>query len=175
MCDPEDPLFTSPVVCKGPISSKSVSSQDPLLRKFGNYSLYSLNFCPKFSSHAPKIWEFSVHKPPNLEIFSSQAPLSEENTSSQALHFGYPGRTPHTWKKVECPHLRYRAGKGNITLLCFLCHASTTFPFSCPGRLHGSKFDGNCNVLLFPGSFHYHFNHALCATSMVTIQCFIIL
>ena len=87
---------------KGPISGKRVSSQDPLLRKFGNFSLNSLNFHPHFSSQAPKfgnfqltspqIWKFSVHKPP----------FSEANVSSKAPHFGNPGRTP-TWKKVECP------------------------------------------------------------------------
>ena len=74
MCGPDDPLFhASPVVRKGPISSKRVSSQDLLLIKFWNFSLYSLNFCPNFGS-GPKIWKFSAHKPPNLEIFSSQAP-----------------------------------------------------------------------------------------------------
>ena len=79
------PFHASPAVREGPISSKRVSSQDPLLRKFGNFSLYSLNFCPNFSFQAPKfgnfqltspqIWKFSDHKLPNLEIFSSQAPL----------------------------------------------------------------------------------------------------
>ena len=78
------PFQASPVVSKGPISSKRVSSQDPLSRKFVNFSLYSLNFCPNLSSPAPKfgnfqltspqIWKFSVHKPLNLEIFSSQTP-----------------------------------------------------------------------------------------------------
>ena len=70
------PFHAASAVCKGPISSKRVSSQDPLLWKFGNFSLYSLNFCPNFSSQAPKfgnfqltspqIWKFSVHKPPPL-------------------------------------------------------------------------------------------------------------
>ena len=77
------PFHASPAARKGPISSKRVSSQDLLLRKFGNFSLYSLNFHPNLSSQAPKfenfqltspqIWKFSAHKPPNLEIFSSQA------------------------------------------------------------------------------------------------------
>ena len=98
------PFHTSPAARKGPISSKRVSSQDPLLRKFGNFSLYSLNFHPNFSSQAPKfenfqltspqIWKFSAQKSPNLEIFCSQAPFSEANVSSQAPHFGNPGRTP---------------------------------------------------------------------------------
>ena len=105
MCGPKDPPFhASPVVHKGPISSKCVSSNDHLLRKFGNFGLYSLNFCPNFSSQASKfgnfqftssqIWKFSVHKPS----------LSETNISSQAPYFGNPGRThlPEK-KKVECP------------------------------------------------------------------------
>ena len=79
----------------GPISSKSVSSQDPLLRKFGNFSLYSLNFAqilalkPStseiFSSQAPKLRNFKFTRPP-FQI--------EANVSSQAPHFGNPGRTP---------------------------------------------------------------------------------
>ena len=88
------PFHATPVVRKGPISSKRVNSQDPLMRKFGNLSLCSLNFCQNFSSQAPnleiflltspQIWKFSVHKPP----------LSEASISSQATHFGNPGRTP---------------------------------------------------------------------------------
>ena len=52
------PFHASPVVRKGPISSKRVSSQDTLLRKFWNFSLYSLNFCQNFSSQAPKFGKF---------------------------------------------------------------------------------------------------------------------
>ena len=90
------PFHASPAAHKGPISSKRVSSQDPLLRKFGNFSLNSLDFHPNFSSQAPKfgnfqltspkfgnfqltspqIWKFSAHKPP----------FSEANVSSQAPH-----------------------------------------------------------------------------------------
>ena len=79
------------------------SSQDPLLRKFGNFSRYSLNFHPSFSSQTPKfgnfqltspqIWKFSTHKPP----------FSEANVSSQAPHFGNPGRTPLPEKKLSAP------------------------------------------------------------------------
>ena len=107
------PFHALPLVRKGPISSKSVSSQDPLLRKFGNFSLYSLNFCPNFSSQAPKfgnfqlsspqIWTFSVHKPSNSEIFSSQAPSfrGKYQCVSPTLRKSEP-HTP-TWKKVMCP------------------------------------------------------------------------
>ena len=69
------PFHASPVVRKGPISSKRVSSQDPLLRKFWDFSLYSLNFCPNLSSQAPQNWE----------IFNSQA-LKFGNF--QFTHFG---------------------------------------------------------------------------------------
>ena len=107
------PFHASPSVRKGPISSKSISSQGPLLRKLGNFSLYSLNFCPNLSSQAP-----------NLEIFSSQAlklgnfqftspkfgnfqltnpPFQNVSISSQAPHFENPGRTPPTWKKLSAP------------------------------------------------------------------------
>ena len=137
MCGPEDPLFTSllsgsgciidqlqleqhsiftrpPFVArKGPISSKRVSSQDPLLRKFGHFSLNSLNFHPNFSSQAPKfgnfqltslqIWKFSAHKPPNLEIFRSQAPLFRGKCPFASPTLWKSGPHTPTWKKVECP------------------------------------------------------------------------
>ena len=107
------PFHASPVARKGPISSKRVSSQDPLLRKFGNISLNSLNFHPNFSSQAPKfgnfqltspqIWKFSAHKPQIWKFSAHKPPFSEANVSSQAPHFGNPGRTHPTWKKVEFP------------------------------------------------------------------------
>ena len=90
------PFHASPAACKGPISSKRVSSQDPLLRKFGNFSLNSLNFHPNFSSQAPKfgnfqltspqIWKFSAHKPPNLEIFPLTSPPFQRQMSVHKPH-----------------------------------------------------------------------------------------
>ena len=87
---------------QGPISSKIVSLQDPLLRKFWNFSLNSLNFCPNFSSQAPKFvdtfssqaskfrhFQFKFTSPKS-EIFSSQAPPQS-------------GQHTPTWKKIECP------------------------------------------------------------------------
>ena len=94
------PFHATPVVRKGPISSKRVSSQDPLLRKFGNFSLYSLNFCPNFSSQAPKF--SSAHKPPNLEIFSSQAPSFRGKYQFASPTLRKSGSHTPTWKKVEC-------------------------------------------------------------------------
>ena len=104
------PFHASTVVRKG--SSKRVSSQDPLLRKFGNFSLYSLNFCPNFSSQAPKfenflltspqIWKFSVHKPPNGNFqFISLLFRGKYQFASPTLRKSGP-HTP-TWTKVEYP------------------------------------------------------------------------
>ena len=85
----------------------------PLLRKFGNCSLNSLNFHPNFSSQAPKfgnfqftspqIWKFSAHKPPNLEIFRSQAPLFRGKCQFASPTLQKSGPHTLTWKKVECP------------------------------------------------------------------------
>ena len=96
------PFHATPVVRKGPISSKRVNSQDPLMRKFGNFSLYSLNFCQNFNSQAP-----------NLEIFSSQAPkFGNFQFTSPLFQRQVSVRKPHTseiraahpcLKKVECP------------------------------------------------------------------------
>ena len=57
------PFHASPTARKGPISNNRVSSQDPLLRKFGNSP-----------STASIFTQILAHKHPNLEIFSSQAP-----------------------------------------------------------------------------------------------------
>ena len=56
------PFHASPAVCKGPISSKRVSSQDPF---WENVEI--------LASTASIFTQISAHKPPNLEIFSSQA------------------------------------------------------------------------------------------------------
>ena len=51
-----------------------------------------------------------AHKPPNLEIFSSQAPLFSGKCQFEAPHFGNPGRTPLPDKKLSvspgCCYLR---------------------------------------------------------------------
>ena len=80
------PFHASPAARKGPISSKRVSSQDPFWE--------NLESLASTASIFTQIWKFSAHKPPYFEIFRSQAPISEANVSSQAPHFGNPGRTP---------------------------------------------------------------------------------
>ena len=142
MCGPEDPFHASPEVRKGPIWSKNVSSKGPLLRKFRNCSLYSLNVCPTFNPQ-DAIWKFSAHKPlnletfssqaPNLEIFSSQAPsLSEANISSQAPHFGNPGRTPLPEKKLSAPRC--------ILLLFIIIYVITTISTTTITTLRGDNW-----------------------------------
>ena len=111
------PFHASPAARKGPISSKWVSSQDPLLRKLGNFGLYSLNFHPNFSSQAPNLEIFSSQAPKfrNFQLTSPQiwkfsahkTPFSEVNVSSQAPHFGNPCRTPLPEKKLSAPPPRY--------------------------------------------------------------------
>ena len=107
------PFHASPATRKGPISSKWVSSQDPLLRKFGNFGLYRLNLHPNFSSQAPNLEIFSSQAPKfrNFQLTSPQiwefsthkTPFSEVNVSSQAPHFGNPGRTPLSEKSSVPP------------------------------------------------------------------------
>ena len=116
------PFHASPAARKGPISSKRVSSQDSLLRKFGNFSLYSLNFHPNFSSQAPKfgnfpltspqICKFSAHKPPNVEIFSSQAPeFGNFPLTSPPFQRQMSVRKPHTSEiRAAHPYLKKSCG-----------------------------------------------------------------
>ena len=76
--------------------SLKVSSQDPLLRnKLKFYSLYSLNFCPNFSSQAPKFEKFSSQDP------SFRAKIQFTNFTSPTLWKS--GLRTSTWKHVECP------------------------------------------------------------------------
>ena len=83
------PFHASPAARKGPISSKRVSSQDPF---WENLEI--------LASTASIFTQILAHKPPNLEIFSSQAPkfgnfpLTSPPFQRQAPRFGNPGRTP---------------------------------------------------------------------------------
>ena len=104
MCGPEDPLFTPLLpLARVPFQAKE--------------SVHKTPFWENLEILASTAWIFTqilAHKPPNLEIFSSQAPkfgnfpltsppFSEANVSSQAPHFGNPGRTPLPEKKLSAP------------------------------------------------------------------------
>ena len=100
------PFHASPATRKGPISSKRVSSQDPLLRKFGNFSLYSLNFHPNFSSQAPKFGNFQLTSPPP---FQRQVSFRKPHISEiRAAH-------PYLKKSWIPPPGIYRATCANIS------------------------------------------------------------
>ena len=98
----------------------------PPFQKIGNFSLYSLNFHPNFSSQAPKfgnfqltspqIWKFSAHKSPNLEIFAHKPPkFWNFQITNPPFQRRMSVREPHTseiraahpsLKKNECPPSR---------------------------------------------------------------------
>ena len=114
MCGPEDPFSRLSCSSQGPHFKKKSQFTRPLWRKFGNFSLYSLNFCQNFSSQAPifgnfqltspQIWTFLVHKPPQIWKFSVHKPaLSEANISSQAPHFWNPAAHPYLKKSWVLP------------------------------------------------------------------------
>ena len=94
---PWRPSFhASPVVRKGPISSKSVSWPPEKIWKFlaSTASIFA-----QILTHKLQNFEIFSSQAPNLEIFQFRSPVSEANTSSQAPHFGNPGRTPLLKKK----------------------------------------------------------------------------
>ena len=105
MCGPEDPFFTPRLqFARVPFQAKESVHKTPFWENLeilaSTSSIFTQNLALKnpnleiFSSQAPifgnspftspQIWEFSVHKPP----------FSEASISSQAPHFGNPGRTP---------------------------------------------------------------------------------
>ena len=112
------------VALKTPFSCLSCSSQGshfrqkslfarPPLRKFWNFSLYSLNFHPKFSSQAPKfgnfqltspqIWKFSAHKPQIWKFLAHKPPFSEANVSSKPHTLEIRAAHPYLKKKLSAP------------------------------------------------------------------------
>ena len=92
----------SPIVRKGLILSKRVSSQDPF---WENLEI--------LASTASIFTQILAHKPPNLEIFSPQAPkFGNFQFTSPSFQRQISVRKPHTseiraahpyLKKVECP------------------------------------------------------------------------
>ena len=114
MCGPEDPLFTPLLpLARVPFQAKESVHKTPfwenleiltctasiftqiLAHKPPNLEIFSSQ-APKFGNFqltSPQIWKFSAHKPP----------ISEANVSSQAPHFGNPGRSPLPEKKLSAP------------------------------------------------------------------------
>ena len=138
MCGPEDPLFTPLLpLARVPFQAKEPVHKTPFWE--------NLEILASTASFFTKIL---AHKPPNLEIFSSQAPkfgnfqltspqiwkfsahkppFSEVNASSQAPHFGNPGRTPLPEKKLSVPPPPAASPTKNKHVLCSISKISTRF------------------------------------------------
>ena len=130
MCGSEETPF-SRLSCSSQGSHFKQKSQftRPLLRKFGNFSLYSLNF----------FTEILAHKPLNLEIFSSQAPKfgNFQFTSPQIWKFSV--YKPHTLE-IQAAHPYLKKSRvpppGNIPLTIYSSKVSwvntpNTLPWLC--------------------------------------------
>ena len=78
----------------------NLSSQAP---KFWNFKLT-----------IPQIWKFSAHKPPNLEIFRSQAPLFRGKCQFASPTLRKSGPHTPTWKKSWVPPPPRIAYFGNL-------------------------------------------------------------
>ena len=128
------PFHTSFVVRKGPISSKRVSSQDPLLRKFWNLTLYTASIFA----------QTLALKPPNLEIFSSQAhkfgnfqftsPLFQSQISVRKPHTSEIRAAPaHTLpEKSWVPPGTLPGSENNIIMWFIFTRMISNFKYNCP-------------------------------------------
>ena len=133
-----------------PFQAKESVHKTPFwLRKFGNFSLYSLNFHPNleiFSSQAP-----------NLEIFGSQAPLFRGICQFASPTLRKSGPHNPTWKKVECPP----PGPGSLVVISSTAYLLNLFPddpvcrptsVHIPFTLFSSQINGHLKTLwLYPG------------------------
>ena len=113
---PWRPLFTPLLpLARVPFQAKESVQKTPFWENLENFSLNSLNFHPNFSSQAqalkfgnfqhtsPKIGNFQLTSPQIWKFYAHKPPFSEANVSSQAPHFGNPGRTPTPEKKLSAP------------------------------------------------------------------------
>ena len=146
---------------KTPFSRLSCSSQGsrfkhkcqftrPPFEKIWKFLPYSLNFCPNFSSQAPKSWNFQLTSPQIWKFLVHKPHFSEANISSQAPHFENPGRTPlpeKSWVPPSPPVWIYEATLYIAVAYIFLCklnygyHNQAHFHWYLPnGTLFSHKF-----------------------------------
>ena len=103
MCGPEDPLFTPLLpLARVPFQAKESVHKKPFWENFEILASTASIFT-QILAHKPQIWKFSAHKPPNLEIFRSQAPLFKGKCQFASPTLRKYGPHTPTWKKVECP------------------------------------------------------------------------
>ena len=140
MCGPEDPLFTPLLpLARVPFQGKESVHKTPFWENLEILASTASIFT-QILAHKPPNLEISAHKPPNLDIFSSQAPqilkfsthkppFSEANVSSQAPHFGNPGRTPLPEKKLSAPPSGFdpTLGKAVAQRICSVVYSDSPF------------------------------------------------
>ena len=114
MYGPEDPLFMHLLqFARVPFQAKGLVHKTPFWENleilastasiFAQISAHKPPNLEIFSSQAPNFGNFQFTSPQiKLGIFSSQAPFSEASISSQAPLRKSGPHTP-TWKEVECP------------------------------------------------------------------------
>ena len=114
MCGPEDPLFTPLLpLARVPFQSKESVHKTPFWENLeilaSTASIFTQILAHKppnfeiFSSQAPKFWNFQLTSPLIWKFSAHKPPFSEANVSSQAPHFGNTGRTPLPEKKLSAP------------------------------------------------------------------------
>ena len=114
MCGPEDPLFTPLLpLARVPFQAKESVHKTPFWENLeilaSTASIFTQILAHKppnfeiFSSQAPKFWNFQLTSPQILKFSAHKPPFSEANVSSQAPHFGNLGRTPLPEKKLSAP------------------------------------------------------------------------
>ena len=99
MCGPEDPLFTPLLpLARVPFQAKESVHKTPFWENFEILASTASIFT-QILAHKPQVWKFSAHKPPNLEIFRSQAPLFRGKCQFASPTLRKSGPHTPTWKK----------------------------------------------------------------------------
>ena len=104
MCGPEDPLFTPLLpLARVPFQAKESVNKTPFWENWEILASTASIFT-QILAHSPQIWKYSAHKPPNLEIFSSQAPkFGNFPLTSPPFQRQISVRKPHT-SEIRAAH-----------------------------------------------------------------------
>ena len=108
MCGPEDPLFTPLLpLARVPFQAKESVHKTPFWENLEILASTASIFT-QILAHKPQIWKFSAHKPPNLEIFSSQASkFGNFPLTSPPFQRQMSVRKPHTLEiRAAHPYLK---------------------------------------------------------------------
>ena len=104
MCGPEDPLFTPLLpLARVPFQAKESVHKTPFWENWEILASTASIFT-QILAHSPQILKCSAHKPPNLEIFSSQAPkFGNFPLTSPPFQRQISVRKPHT-SEIRAAH-----------------------------------------------------------------------